>query len=535
MTVKLLSTSALSEEIRGHHPWLAVTGTDTMAIGLDPAQRLSDLAERLEEAFVTSRETWWRLGCQLYTQPTGNIGHMTACASFGSDFGVMLAWLHLVGDLAQQKDQETLVLCDDPWLFRALAALPGVDASSAPGIRRVRWQRRLRGIAARLKTAIRLALTSQTTRRFASHIKDKKAAIVVYGHPQSRVDGHDAYFGDLTVKVPGIARLLHTDCSADRARQLCQDTNTASLHAFGHPGFALFRLPFVRWRPRTSDLSVPHAWLVDRAQTLENSGGGPAINVWQMHCQARWLRQIKPTAVAWPWENFAWERAMVRSAHALGVRTVGYQHTVVGPHQFNYSVHANPDGFDSIPDTIAANGPAYRADLITLGMPETRVVDAGAFRFKPDTVKRFDPNGHVFVPLSGNLKIAGSQLNVARQLAESGRTVLVKAHPMYPVRIPEAANLSETEIPFTEQTNLSAVIFTTGASGIEALLAGVPSLRLCGEDYISINILPHGVSCAKSGLTEAKNALDKLSAPPEISWQDIFSSPDYTKWKALLL
>lgn len=538
MTVKLLSSAALTDALRDAErttTWFAVTGTDAASTGLDPAKRMTGLAQKLEDAFTASRETWWQLGRQLIRQPTGDIGHMTACASFGSDFGIMLAWLHLVDELALENERDALVICDDPWLFRALATVQGVDASAPPAIFRLRWKRRLRGIAARLKTAIRLSLTTIRTRRFIRNIDKKQAAVVVYGHPQSREDGYDAYFGDLLQKFTDIARLLHTDCPVDRARELSRDLNTASLHAFGHPCFALFRLPFVRWHPNTRGMTAAHAWLVDRAQSQENSGGGPAMNVWQMHCQARWLQRTKVTAIAWPWENFSWERALVRSARHQGVRTVGYQHTVVGPHQFNYSVHANPDGFESIPDTIAANGPAYRADLIALGMPEDRIVNGGAFRFKPESKQRFDPEGPVFVPLSANLHIADYQIEAGRKIAAIGRKVIIKPHPMYPVKFETQGALQITDTPFDCQSGVSAMLYTTGASGLEALLAGVPCIRLCLTDRVSIDILPNKVQCPTTSLEAVVRILADIPPISPLSWFQVFSSPEYDRWKRLLL
>ncbi len=89
-----------------------------------------------------------------------------------------------------------------------------------------------------------------------------------------------------------------------------------------------------------------------------------------------------PGRVAWPWENFAWERGLCRAARKRGVATIGSQHTVVGPHQINYSTQANADGLASIPDLVVANGPAYKAELSAWGVPEDRLLIGGAFRFK---------------------------------------------------------------------------------------------------------------------------------------------------------
>ena len=43
----------------------------------------------------------------------------------------MLAWARLVYNLAEDEEV-TLVVCDDPWLFRHLAKINGVNATKPP-------------------------------------------------------------------------------------------------------------------------------------------------------------------------------------------------------------------------------------------------------------------------------------------------------------------------------------------------------------------------------------------------------------------
>ena len=71
----------------------------------------------------------------------------------------------------------------------------------------------------------------------------------------------------------------------------------------------------------------------------------------------------------WPWENHPWERELCRYAKKYGIKTIGYQHAVIGPQQFNPGPASNPDGFTSIPDRIICSGPAYYKQLIRWGIP----------------------------------------------------------------------------------------------------------------------------------------------------------------------
>jgi hypothetical protein len=355
------------------------------------------------------------------------------------------------------------------------------------------------------------------------------SVILVYGHPASDADGNDAYFGDLLKRLTGLKRLLHTDCPAGRAAEL-----GISLHAWGNPLFAL-GLAFCRWRPPREQMSGQYGWLIRRAQARENGGGGPAMNRWQTHCQDRWLAQARPSRVAWPWENHGWERNLCRAARKHGVATVGYQHTVIGPHQFNYAIATNPDGLGSVPAIIAADGPTYLNEMKTLGVPDERLVMGGAFRFPRFADDLYDPNGPVFVPLSAIPQAAGAQLDAARSLARQGKRVLVKQHPMYPVGFDEEANIERSDTALVDQKGLSAVLFSSGTSGLEARLMGVPAYRLRLDDRIAIDVLPAGVEAVAVTMeTVADTILSGAALPERVPWDAVLSDPDYGLWQSLL-
>ena len=510
-------------------PWLAVTGTTSP---LAREVRLAGVARRLEAAFVESRDTWWQLGRAMSEDPSAEVSHTAACGAFGSDFGLMLAWSRLIEELIVEKTR-CLVLCDDPWLFRHLAGLAGVAAGPAPSLILPEWKLNVRGLAARVHLVTRLIAAWAKTRAFRPMHRPGASVILVYGHPSSDERGFDTYFGPLMVEIPTVQRLLHTDCPPSRTRELAADGRTASLHAWGNP-LSTLRLPAERWTPRPGLQQGPYGWLIRRAAVRENGGGGPAMNRWQIHCQGRWLSAIKPRAVAWPWENHAWERAFCRQARANDVRTIGYQHTVIGRHQINYAVHSNPDGLMSIPDEVVADGPAYRDEMAAWGIPAERMRIGGAFRFDPAVRDIYDPVGPVFVPLSPIPAIAALQVEAARTIAASGRQVLVKDHPMYPFAFAETDKLNRAEAPLARQTGLSAVVYATGTSGLEALLAGVPALRLLAEDQLSIDVLPLSMSAIGVELDSLLPALADARRPRPVAWADILSAVDWGLWRELL-
>ena len=514
--------------------WLAITGSTP---DLMPENRLAKLAERLERAFMDSRDEWWAVCRQRADDPGAAFSHAVTGGSFGSDFGLMLAWTRLVDELAAAAEP-FLVVCDDPWLFRHLAARQGVHPGAAPILWIAANTLALRGWLARWHLAIRLAITVKALMPQRAVFASGETAILVYGHPESDARGHDTYFGNLMQRLATLKRVLHADAPTPTARRLAADGRTASLHAWGSALFALLFLPWTRWRPRTGGAGRKHAWLLRRAAAREN-GGGPAMNRWQQHCQERWLRDAKPARVLWPWENHGWERALCRTARSLGTATVGYQHTVVGPHQLNYSVAANGDGSSSIPDTVACDGPVYRDELAAWGVPTDRLVIAGAFRFRRDGQPRYDRDAPVFVPLSAIPQAAAVQAEAARRLADVGFVVAMKDHPMYPFTVMDSAhqlnsgNLRRTAVSLRDQPTLSAVLYSTGTSGLEALLAGIPTVRLMLEDRIAIDILPPGMPVQTATLDTVVSIFQAGLTPPKVTWDTILSPVDDGVWRDL--
>lgn len=525
----LLHTPNDLPEAGSYGCWFATTDT---AAPLDSANKLPQLAPRLEEAFKDCRETWWRLGRELSANPGAETAQMPTGAAFGSDFGLMLAWARIAEQMAA-AEETCLAVCDDPWLFRHLSRPPGVTAGKPPRL----WPRlvflRSRGFLARCKVAVTVFVASLRLRRLKGAHAKGDHVLLVYGHPRSNAEGYDDYFGGLMGAMPRLKRLLHTDCPAERALELAADGKTAGLHAWGNPFFALSLIPTL-WRPERVHTQGPHGWLVRRSAEKENGGGGPAMNRWQHHCQQRWLAAITPSRVAWPWENHGWERQFCRAARPLGVPTLGYQHTVIGPYQINYSTATNHDGLNSIPDLVVSNGPAYRDELVAWGIPAERVVIGGALRFKPFAGSLYDPEGPVFIPLSAIPMAARQQVTAAAAIAQTGRKVLVKEHPMYPLDFADAPNLSRTDVPLQEQTGLSAVLYSTGTSALEALLAGVPAFRLMLEDRIAIDVLPADVEAESVTADTVSQALKTPARPRRLEWERVLAHPDMELWRRLL-
>lgn len=504
--------------------WCAVAGA---ADELDPSRRLGGLAARLEEAFDTIRDEWWSLGRTLSVEPSGDLGHAPTCTTYGSDMGLMMAWTRLIGQLAVDS-AEVVVVCDDPWLYRLLAGRPGIRAGTPPPLWKRELMLALRGLASRGLVALRNGLAALRTRRTRINHHPGRGVILVYGHPVSNAQGRDAYFGMLLKEIPGLLRLMHTDCPAGRALELAADGVTASLHAWGAPLFAL-ALPLARWRPSAQALRGEWGWLIRRAAASEGGGGAAAATRWQMHCHRNWLKAIRPYSVCWPWENHPWERDIVRAARAAGCRSLGYQHTVVGRHMYNQSPSANADGREGLPDLLIANGPAYRDHLESWGVPAERLAVGGALRFAGFCSFAHDPAGPVFVALSHDPRISGQMVDAIRRADDGRRMFLVKEHPMFPFAFEEGERVRRTNVALPDQVPLAGVLFATGTVGLEGVLGGLPTLRFRPDGIIAMHIFPPGVEPVSVEAETLPTALASLQVPPPVPWDQVLA-PAHTAW-----
>jgi hypothetical protein len=192
------------------------------------------------------------------------------------------------------------------------------------------------------------------------------------------------------------------------------------------------------------------------------------------------------------------------------------------------------DGLVSIPDVVIADGPAYRDELVAWGMPPERLAIAGAWRLPPVSGGRYDANAPVFVPLSAIPAIARLQVEAGRGIARTGRRVLVKLHPMYPLAFTGEANLERTEIGITGHAALSAVITATGTSSLEGLLLGLPTFRLLPDDRLAVDILPQGVKAVAVTPDELPQALAETPPPAPLRYAELLTAPDMDTWKSLL-
>jgi hypothetical protein len=492
---------------------------------------IPDIAERLEHGFDKIAPDWWQLGHALSKDENAFLSHTPSCAPNTSDFGLMLTWSLIIENLTKES-ATTLILCTDPWLFRHLSLIDGVVAGRAPQIWPIALKHALRGWAARIKFMVTAMIKSIKLKRQKHSMPLGKPTLLVYGNPKSQPDGEDGYFGNLMKKQSQLTRVLHVDCPLERARLLSTGDRTTSLDAWGTV-FDAFRLPVACWKVSKQNLKTPFKWLIRRAISKENATAQAAAIAWQTICQKHWLEQTRPSVIAWPWENHGWERVLVRQARELNVRTLGYQHSVIGPQMLNYSPASNHDMESSLPDHILCTGPATLNQLLDWGIPKNRLSVGGAFRIPAIRNQKSDPNGPIFLALPFDKRIAQQMVDAAILLIEKGYRFLVKDHPMTPYNFAERDGLKRTEQAYHAIEKLSAVIYAATTVGLESAIAGLPTIRFLPEGIVSLNILPQGVNLPTASALNLEAALKNINLV-KLDREKIFSPISLDIWQKWL-
>lgn len=497
----------------------------------DPDRTLPGLTAALESAVDAQMETWWDLARRLGEQPSALLSHAPQCATNASDLGLMLGWRHLA-ESWMAGDNRILLICDDPWLFRELAAMGADTHGKPPGLWLDETKRAVRGLLARAKVALRVTVEALKYRSARRRFLKNAPVLLVYGHPASSSDGTDGYFGNLMQIEEPLLRVLHVDCLGNRAATLVDNKRTFSLHAWGSPLKAL-SLPFVRWRPNRAHLTERFGWLVRRASALEGCTGQAAMIRWQQICQRAWLEKTHPHAVAWPWENHGWERDFVRRAKSFGIRTIGYQHSTVGRREWNYAIRSNVDGAASIPARVCATGQAGISALANMGHDVSALTDIGALRAK--TFKRLahDPKGPVFVAVPFDAAIGNQMLAAVRPLAGENRKFIIKVHPMTPLEFQETPGVTRTNVALEDQPGVSAVLYAATTVGLEALLGGLPTLRFRPDGLIPTDPTPDSIDVPTASADTLEHQLQNLVPPASIDPESVFSPPNLALWQKM--
>lgn len=529
MPVILKQSKSLSPDAQAA-PFVVIGTAKPANLALAP---LPDISRRLEEAFDGVRREWADIALCLTHKDSYPRAQMLGIAPTVSDFGLMLAWSKLVAELAGDAAR-TVVVCDDPWLYRHLATLDGVEPDRPPSLTLLRLKLAVRGFLSRTKAAVRLAKASIIFRNHKKRLKRHEHAILVYGHTLSGADGYDGYFGNMLAQINNLIRIVHTDGALATHARLCTHDRTVSLHAWGSVFFA-FSLPFKAWKVFSHKRMEPYKWLISRAVALEGSSGQGAMFAWQAHCQANLVQEKSPKAIAWPWENHVWERHFVTQLRANGTKSIGFMHVPFGRHHWGISPISNPEGLENCPDALACTGTKVRSKLVDLGYPERIITVTGVLRNVNFTSLKYDPAGPVLFALPSLPSITSQMERVAQQFTKRGVSVIVRAHPMAARSYRKLPVELYYDGPLAELEPISCMIFAISSVALEGLATGIPVIRFRPSGIVApIPILPDDLDVPVADEETIYATLDNVPIPNPIDATDYYGPLQPDIWEQLL-
>jgi hypothetical protein len=105
---------------------------------------------------------------------------------------------------------------------------------------------------------------------------------------------------------------------------------------------------------------------------------------------------------------------------------------------------------------------------------------------------------------------------------------------MTPFAFSDSPGVARTDQPLESQQAVSAVVYAATTVGLEAVLAGLPTLRFRPGGRIALDILPDGVHVPAVESETLDDALDSLRNPAPVDPARIFAPVDLAAWRAAL-
>ena len=105
---------------------------------------------------------------------------------------------------------------------------------------------------------------------------------------------------------------------------------------------------------------------------------------------------------------------------------------------------------------------------------------------------------------------------------------------MTPFAFADEDGVTRTDRTLGEQKELSAVVYAATTVGLEAVLAGIPTLRFRPRGRIALDILPRGVEVPAVDSESLDAALSHAMEPPHLPLERVFAPVDAALWRSTL-
>ena len=245
-------------------------------------------------------------------------------------------------------------------------------------------------------------------------------------------DARDAYFGPLSEAL-GAERSTTVFLAAGREARSASNARRTPLEAYA-------RVPdiFAAWsearaaRLHGAPTDRDHAALAQDLARLERDSGEAFMHAFMARAFRRMVLAVRPRVILFPFENRAWEKALILAAREAGVRkVVGYQHSSITPRHLAFEIP--PGSVQPLPDQVLTVGDVTArwlrerapvlADRIGVGASLRRVTASIPL-----------PEGHgLLVAISSSADEALALMAMVHAAApQIGMPVVFRSHPTIP-------------------------------------------------------------------------------------------------------
>jgi GT2 family glycosyltransferase len=341
---------------------------------------------------------------------------------------------------------------------------------------------------------------------------------------KSGVEEPDAYFGTLAGWL-GAERTLTIHLAAGGKVGADETARRAPLEAYASAADV-----FAAWdegrRAALSPLPADpeHAALAAQLARAEVASGEAFMHAFLRRAFARMLARAQPRVLVFPFENRAWERALMREARAAGVeRIVGYQHASITPRHLAFE--ETPGTAPPRPDRVITVG-AVTARWLQERAPDLRgkIVEGASLRRGAAALEPPMADG-LLVAISSSRGEALALMQMLHQAAHRLHLPIVfRSHPTIPADDLFAGFTWPAHVRLSKGTSLAAdlegasiVAYSSSTVALEGMLSGrLPVFVDIGDVPAADPLI--GECPAKESVSDAAAlaaAVEKIRALPE--------------------
>jgi hypothetical protein len=105
---------------------------------------------------------------------------------------------------------------------------------------------------------------------------------------------------------------------------------------------------------------------------------------------------------------------------------------------------------------------------------------------------------------------------------------------MVPFPFAPAPGVQATAQGLDRQEGLAAVLYAATTVGLEAILAGLPTLRFRPRGKIPADVIPAALQVPTAAAETLETALAALAQPPRVAPESIFTPPRFERWREII-